>query len=215
MGFPCPRQNSPAALGAQPAHRLHLSQLGAFACSSGHTGTSWWLSPVPLLGEPRAEPHCCLQRLLSPSPINPALAACTRFAQAAGTTGRAQPWHRLCSRQPGGPSPGTHQPLPLLLPRGAGGLEQPTLGQLWGPAQVLAPSPEPCATGPGVTLRRPGTLPPWLVSMPGNGSHSERVETAQVLPRVTLAQLAFLGGSGRCRDSLGGLPAPVLAWSQW
>lgn len=135
MGFSCLRQNRLAALGAQPAHRLYLQAHGQEWAGGSHQSHSpntaraslgpdgWW-------GEPRAEPPAAFEGWLTPSPINPALAACTALRLGCWprscTTGRAEPRHRLRSHQPVGASLDPHQPLPLLLP-GCWGAE-PQLG---------------------------------------------------------------------------------------
>lgn len=158
--------------------------------------------------------------------VNPALAACTMLCPGhwprSCTMGRAEPWHLLYSHRLRGTRRDPHQPPPLLLLRGAGeqshswGLGAAQAGTALWTSTSACSQPSAlcheswCHAAPDGWQHPPGTLPRWLVSMTGNVITSE--QGAKVLPCMTLAQLALLGGSERCRGGLGGLPAAVLAW---
>lgn len=93
--------------------------------------------------------------------------------------------------------------LPMLCPGelgtrpAAGVMEQPRLGQFWGPLQVLAASPVPCATGPGVLLHQTGSSTVLarccggLFPCQGTASLRSVWRTAEVLPRMTLDRWLF------------------------
>lgn len=121
MGFSCLGQNLPAAPGAEPDHRLHLSELTGCVWTSSGGAEGARSSPQPrssnmaqssrgsarCWGEPRAEPRC-LQRLLTHTPMNLVLAAsptlCPGCWSRGCTKGRDESWHLLHRHQRKGPA---------------------------------------------------------------------------------------------------------------
>lgn len=185
MGFSCLGQNLPAAPGAEPDHRLHLSELTGCVWTSSGGAEGARSSPQPRSsnmaqssrgsarrwGEPRAEPRC-LQRLLTHTPTKLVLAAsptlCPGCWSRGCTKGRDESWHLLHRHQRKGPA--------WTPTRGAG---QQSHGWSHGAAwagRALGTSPGACSQPSALCHRfwchgwqhRPGTLPWWLVSMPGD-----------------------------------------------